>query len=100
MSQMNTGTVTGTGAALPVQVGFVPDALFIINMTTAGLVVWHKNMTADYSLTIKAAAVATSSQGITVLDGDEISGVVYNGFKMGTDCNAASDDILWFAFRE
>jgi hypothetical protein len=106
MAQMQMGTATGTGAALPIEVGFVPEVVILLNLTTAGLVVWTHSMAAAKCMTVKAAAVYTATEGITALDNiykysaaPEVE-TKYTGFMMGTNCNAAADVIVWAAFRE
>jgi len=95
MKQMNLGSITGTGAAIAVNVGFKPETVILINVTDTGMMIWTKQQTDAYSYRTKG------SDGIETY---ETSGGITPtalGFTLGTDSemNGSSDTIHWVAFR-
>lgn len=97
--QIKTGTVTGTGAALNVECGFVPKAVFIYNETDPGVFLWLDTM-ADAEMVKLTDAVALTfptSNGVSTYTGS--IGANSKGFTIGadSDMNAASDVIHYLA---
>lgn len=84
-TNIKVGTYTGTGAALNVSLGFVPDYVRIVNVT--GLVVdeWFSNMTTQTSFTNStdtvAAAIRAAPNGVSIYTGSTSAAV---GFTVGT----------------
>lgn len=76
------GTVTGTGAAINISVGFVPDYVIIANTTDGDTVdLWWNGMAAGTSITIAAAAITRAApDGITAYAGSTTAG---QGFTIG-----------------
>ena len=98
--QIITGTATGTGAALNVEVGFTPSRVEIINETDPGYYVWTSDMAdAEMQKTIgDGTTTFETSDGISAYAG--ASGATGKGFTIGadSDMNAASDVLHWTAF--
>lgn len=88
------GTYTGTGAAINVPIGFVPDLLFIVNVTDGDYVsIWFNGMTADTSVDIASAVLANAADGITALESDTLG----YGFTAGTDASESAKVYRYFA---
>ncbi len=76
------GTYTGTGAAINVSVGFIPDYVLIVNTTAPAADVWFNGMTAATSVTISGtAATRAAPNGITAFAGT--AAVAGQGFTAG-----------------
>lgn len=95
-----TGTATGTGSAINVELGFTPSRVEIVNETDPGYYVWTDTM-ADGEMQKTVGAGTTtfeSSNGISVYTGSE--GSASEGFTIGTDSdlNGSSDVLHWTAF--
>jgi hypothetical protein len=89
------GTYTGTGAALNVVLGFVPDFLFIVNVTDGDLVgMWFDGMAAGTGVDIAAAVASNAADGVTRLVGDD-----GEGFTVGTDYSESAKVYRYFAAR-
>lgn len=96
---VKTGTVTGTGAAINVELGFTPKVIFLFNKTDPGMFIWTDTM-ADaeaVKLTDVPALTFPTSNGISVYAG--VAGTTGAGFTIGadSDLNAASDVIHYIA---
>lgn len=64
------GTYTGTGAAITLQLGFVPDYFRTINITDGNAgITWFKGMAAGTGITEGAALATLGSNGITAYEG-------------------------------
>lgn len=76
------GTYTGTGAAVNVSVGFVPDFVQIVNITAPAVDEWFSGMTAGTSVTITgAAAIRAAPGGVTAFLGT--AATAGQGFTVG-----------------
>lgn len=97
-AEIKTGTYTGTGAALTVNLGWVPDWLQIINVTDGDITsIWADGMTDDTSFDIAAAAVTNAADGISGFDG--VAGVSSPGFTVGTDLSESAKVYRYVAMR-
>lgn len=99
---IKTGTVAGTGAAINVEVGFVPAMVILINETDPGLCIWTQDM-ADAEMLKATDAVAITfptTNGISVFAG--VEGTTGKGFTIGadSDLNGASDVIHYVAIND
>jgi hypothetical protein len=99
------GTATGTGAALKIPIGFAPDMVIILNITSAYVWVWTKLMTNATALVINPTdAAVEAAQGITpyseAYTAVATQTVKNTGVILGTTGQAGSDALLWIAFRE
>lgn len=81
--QIKTGTYTGTGAAIELELGFQPDYFRTINITdgNAGLT-WFSGMAAGTAIAEGAALASQASNGITLFAGT--SGTKAAGVTVGT----------------
>lgn len=99
MAQIITGTVTGTGAALNVSLGFIPKRVEIVNETDPGYYVWTSDMAdGEMQKTIgDGTTTFATTNGISAYTG---SATAAEGFTIGadTDMNAESDVIHYTAF--
>lgn len=95
------GTVTGTGAALNVQLGFQPKIIRIINETSGDELFWTFSMGADkgYKRVAAGTGAFISSGGITVYPGT--SADENEGFTLGTDSdiNVNAEVLHYMALR-
>jgi hypothetical protein len=99
---LKTGTVTGTGAAINVVLGFVPAVVLLFNKTDPGVFIWTKDMANASALKLTDAPALTfpTSNGITPYEG--VAGTTGKGFTIGadSDLNAASDVLYYVAFGD
>lgn len=97
MNRIKTGTVTGTGATININCGFIPSHVKVINETGLAVLEWSKTMAAGKGLkTITAGTISfIATLGITVSDSDDS----FIGFKIGadTDVNVAAEELHWIA---
>lgn len=112
MKDFATGSVAGTGAAIIISVGWVPDYVKCVNVADAGnldpVMEWFAAMGAGKGLKyLRVADNATTgnlshrivtTNGITAFAGSQTAAP---GFTIGTDSdlNTASETIIWIAFR-
>lgn len=80
------GSVTGTGAAINVSVGFVPDYVKVINDTAGASIEWFSGMTDGHGYKRVAAGTGTkiTSGGISDFTGSSTAG---EGFTLGADAD-------------
>jgi hypothetical protein len=122
MYEFSSGKLTGTGAEITVNLGFVPTYVKVINRTkigTHGNIValeWFEGMTAGHSLQYKCidAANATAAFNINSVTTGGIlpvktentyaSGVLTTagimGFSIPAGFQSASDELYYVAMRE
>jgi hypothetical protein len=98
--QLVTGTTTGTGSAINIEVGFTPKLVVVINETDPGIYIWQDTM-ADAEMSKLTDAVALTfptSNGMSVYAG--AIAATGKGFTIGadSDMNASSDVIHYAAF--
>ncbi|MGC9341671.1 MAG: hypothetical protein ACP5E3_03135 [Bacteroidales bacterium] len=97
------GSVTGTGSAIEVDIGFVPRKVVLVNLDTPAIVVWTSGMDDDKGYKIinhdTTQVAALSSGGVTPLGDDEDDDVM--GFKIGTDSsiNVNTQTIYYEAYK-
>lgn len=98
MGNIKVGTYTGTGAAINVVVGFVPDFVQVYNVTDGDLIgTWFAGMTDDTGIDIAAAVAPNAANGITPYEGaDAATG---KGFTVGTDYSETSKVFRYVALR-
>jgi len=98
MKQMYTGLVTGTGAAINIEMGFIPNYVRVCNITDAIILEWSNTMGAAKGIKHNAtgAVTAVSSNGITA----SVVGDTFRGVTLGTDgVNTTGDQLSIIAFR-
>jgi hypothetical protein len=76
------GSYNGTGAALNISVGFIPDYVMIVNVSAAAADVWFGGFAAATSLTISGtAALRAAPNGVTAFAGTPA--LAGQGFSVG-----------------
>lgn len=109
---IRTGSVEGTGSAINVSLGFVPDYVKVFNYDDAGSLFstleWWKGMTDGHALktssivdsgsTGNASSEKITSDGISEYAGDSDNG---EGFTIGADAdiNATDETVFYIAVR-
>jgi hypothetical protein len=91
------GTVTGTGAALNVILGFKPDFVQLVNATDGDQVdVWYRGMAALTSINVGGATAATRAapNGISSYEGTE-----GEGFTIGAGLSESAKVLYYTAIR-
>lgn len=97
-SQVSIGTVTGTGAAVNISLGWIPDAVVIANVTDGDTIdYWWNGMTAATSITVTtAAATRAASDGISTYAG---STTAAKGFTIGAGISENAKVLYYTASR-
>lgn len=97
LPNFRSGVVTGTGAAINVSLGWVPDLVVVTNYTDGDQIdLWHSGMTAGTNVQINAAVAPRASNGISAYTGDTSTGA---GFTIGTGVSESAKVLYWFALR-
>lgn len=94
------GTVTGTGAAINISCGFVPDHVVVFNDTAGDNLEYFSSMAAGSAYKRVAAGTGSkiTSNGISPFAG---STTAAPGFTIGTDgVNANAVTLRWMAARQ
>lgn len=103
MDEVATGTFTGTGAAINVELGWIPTHVVVANPGDAGTVYpilyWWKGMAAASALKMSAAVTKITTLGISEYAGDATH---KEGFTIGadTDVNVSTEVGYWTAYRD
>jgi len=97
IGHFKTGTVTGTGAALNVELGFVPARVEIINETDPGFYVWTDTMAdGEMQKTIGDGTTTFPTTGGISAYAGTVNGNSA-GFTIGADTDMnADDDVLHY----
>jgi hypothetical protein len=92
-----TGSVTGTGAAINVSIGFVPDYVEITNITDADQIdKWYTGMAAGTSIQINTAVATRATNGITLYAGDSTHAC---GFTIGSGISESAKVLCYLAME-
>ncbi len=95
--EIKVGTYTGTGAALNVSLGFIPDAVFIVNRTDADIIgIWFRGDTDGTAVDIAAAVANNAADGVSDYAGSDSAAP---GFTVGTDFSENAKVYKYIAFR-
>ena len=97
------GGWTGTGAALQVPCGFIPQMIIGVNITQTALIFWSKDLNAGTSAAYGwyakngSAFAQITSAGITV----SADNSTFKGFTVGTNANfnTNADVVVFIAFE-
>ena len=96
--RIKTGTVEGTGAAISMDIGFIPQRVELVNIDGDALLIWTDDMGAGkgYKILGTGAGALIATGGITV--SSETS--TYIGFSIGadSDVNVSSETICYTAW--
>lgn len=95
--QAQVGSVTGTGAAINVALGFQPDYVEVANITDGDTIdKWYRGMTDGTSITISTAAATRASNGITPYAGSTSASA---GFTIGSGISESGKTLVYLAIR-
>lgn len=99
--QFKCGTQDGTGAAINIELGWLPDHVVVQNWeaTDFGRLEWFKGMAAAAAIkTLTSTKSLLTTLGITQYAG---STTAKQGFTIGadTDVNVSGESITWCAWR-
>ena len=97
MSNINvkTGSVTGTGAAINVSIGFLPVYVRVMNVTDADTVdEWFSTMANGTSITTAAAVATRATNGISSYAGSSTAG---QGFTIGSGISESAKVLAYLA---
>lgn len=96
--RISTGTVEGTGSAISVNCGFIPQKVQAINIDGDTLLEWTADMGAGkgYKILGTGLGALVATGGITV----SAATATFIGFTIGadTDLNATAETIIWTAW--
>lgn len=94
--QIKTGTYTGTGAAINVELGFSPDFVMLWNVTDGDLMgLWSSDMDDGTAIDIAAAVAGNAANGISAYAG--ASATTGKGFTVGTDFSESAKVFAYVA---
>ena len=92
------GSVVGTGAAVNISIGFIPDYVVIANVTDGDVIDhWWSGMTAGTSVSVAAAAITRAApDGITTYAGSATAG---QGFTIGAGISEVGKTLRYTAIQ-
>ena len=98
LQNIKSGTVTGTGAAQNISLGWVPDHVVIANVTDGDVIdFWWNGMTAATSIKVDTAAgTRAASDGISAYEG---STTATPGFTIGAGISENAKVLRYTAMR-
>jgi hypothetical protein len=96
-----TGTLDGTGAAINISIGWIPDLVVVQNWeaTDFARLEWYTGMAAASAIkTVTSTKTAITTLGISTYAGTTTA---KKGFTIGadTDVNVSGESITWCAWR-
>lgn len=98
MKNFKTGTVTGTGAAINVELGWHPDYVKVFNITDADTTdEWMTGMAAATAITTAAAVATRATNGISLYSPTDLASA--KGFTIGSGISESAKTLGWIAFR-
>lgn len=97
-----TGTVTGTGANIDIDLGWIPSEVRLLNVTASDFcrIHWSSGLANGGGIkTLTSTSTKLSSLGVTPLGAAATD--TKKGFRIGadTDMNVVGEVIQWAAFR-
>lgn len=97
MNDSKIGTVTGTGAAINVSCGFIPDYVEVTNFTDGDQIdKWYAGMANGTSVQINTAVASRASNGISTYAGDSTHAP---GFTIGSGISESAKVLYYVAIR-
>lgn len=97
MQNVKVGTVTGTGSAINISLGWIPDYVKVINYTDGDTVhEWFNGFTAGHAVKTTTAVASLTSNGITAYAGTTSAAA---GFTIGTDVSESAKVLYYVAMR-
>lgn len=92
------GTVTGTGSAINIELGFIPSYFMIANITDGDTIdEWFDGMTAATNLRTTTAVATNASNGVTRYTGSR--GSASQGVTIGTAISESAKVLRYIAVR-
>lgn len=92
------GSYTGSGAALNISVGFIPDYVMIVNQTAPAADVWFGGFAAATSITISGtAALRAAPNGVTAFAGTPA--LAGQGFSVGAGLSTNASVYYYVAIQ-
>jgi hypothetical protein len=82
------GSVTGTGAAINIEVGFLPDKVRLVNQSTGRTAEWYRSMPAG------TGVVASTIVGTGLVSPYNGAPNFGNGFTIGTDAINTNGQVI------
>ena len=96
--RIRTGTVEGTGSALSIECGFIPQRVELVNIDGDALCIWTSDMGAGkgYKILGTGLGALLASAGVTI----SASTASFIGFTIGADgdLNKTSETLCWTAY--
>lgn len=93
-----TGTYTGTGAAISISLGFIPDWVEVINYTDGDILwKWSSAMTNGHAIQVDTAVSKITSNGVSTYSG---STTVGPGFTIGSSLSESGKVFAYVAMRK
>jgi hypothetical protein len=97
MANIKTGSTTGTGAAINIELGFIPDFVAVFNTTDADQIdFWLTGMTAATSIQVNTAVATRASNGISTYAG---SSTTSKGFTIGSGISESGKTLIYLAIE-
>lgn len=100
LNRFASGSLTGTGAAINVVIGFIPKHVKLFNVTTAAQIEWMDGMPAAAGIKTVTAGAQTyiTSNGVSKYESSSFGA----GFTIGADAalNVSTNVIYWMATGE
>lgn len=98
------GSQDGTGAAIDIELGFIPSHVMVLNTESATMeqLDWYAGMSNGHAIKTVTGTVARTkitSNGITPLGGGASDTIL--GFRIGADAdvNVSGEALTWMAVR-
>lgn len=96
MENLAVGTVTGTGAAINISLGWIPDYVKVHNMDGDVFHEWYRGMDDGTAVKTTTAVALLGSNGISDYVGDSSN---KPGFSIGTDVSENLKVLRYVAMR-
>lgn len=91
------GTVTGTGAAINISLGWLPDYVRVVNASDGDTIdEWHVGMASGTSVTTGTGTSTRATGGISQYNGTAATPL---GFTIGSGISETDKTLTWFASR-
>jgi hypothetical protein len=96
-SQVMSGSTTGTGAVINIELGWIPDHVRVANITDTDTIDdWWSSMADGTSLTTTTAVATRATNGISPYAGDTTH---KKGFTIGSGISESGKTLAWVAMR-
>ena len=97
VAEVRMGTYEGTGAAINIELGFIPDRVEIINTEDSDAAwIWHRSM-GDGKAQALGTLASVAANGVSAYEGDASAAL---GFTIGTALSESGKTFSWHASRQ